>query len=99
MTTNIVTAIVTAYCAGKCCCGPSAKGICANGQRPTQGITIAASRTIKFGSLVEVDGRRYIVQDRLAKRYDSRFDIYFEYHEKAKQFGIKRNQKVTVIIR
>lgn len=98
MTTNIVTAIVTAYCAGKCCCGPSAKGICANGQRPTQGITIAASRTIKFGSLVEVDGRRYIVQDRLAKRYDSRFDIYFTKHSDAKKFGIK-TQQVKVIIK
>jgi 3D (Asp-Asp-Asp) domain-containing protein len=50
-----------------------------------------------LGSTVHVNGKTYTVQDRLAKRYDSRFDIYFESHEKAKQFGIKTNQTVTII--
>ena len=96
MTTNIITAVITAYCACKTCCGLNAKGITANGQRATQGVTIAASRTVKFNSLVEVDGHTYIVQDRLAKRFDSRFDIYFDKHSDAKKFGIKTN-KVTII--
>ena len=99
MMTNIIVATITAYCAGKCCCGPQAKGICANNKPPIQGTTIAASRSIKFGSLVSYNGHVYTVQDRLAKRYDSRFDIYFERHEDAKHFGIKKNQKVVVIIR
>lgn len=97
MTTNILTAVITAYCSCKVCCGPNAKGITANGNRPIQGVTIAASRSLPFGTKVVTSYGVYEVQDRLAKRYDSRFDIYFDSHEKAKQFGIKRNQQVKVI--
>lgn len=96
MITNIITATLSAYCACKTCCGPNAKGITANGQRPKEGITIAASRSIKYGSLISYDGRIYQVQDRLARRYDSRFDIYFAKHSDAKKFGIKTNQTVTI---
>jgi 3D (Asp-Asp-Asp) domain-containing protein len=98
MTTNIVTAVVTAYCSCKLCCGPTAKGITANGNRPIQGTTIAASRKIPLGSSVRIDGHHYVVQDRLARRYDSRFDIYFNRHADAKKFGIK-TQQVKVIIK
>lgn len=97
MITNIVVATITAYCACKTCCGPNAKGITANGQLPTQGITIAAPRKISFGSIVSIQGKSFVVQDRLAKRYDSRFDIYFTKHSDAKKFGIKTNQTVTII--
>ena len=95
MTTNILTAVITAYC----CCAKCTKGTgkTANGKIPTQGITIAASRSLPFGTKVVTSYGVYEVQDRLAKRYDSRFDIYFDSHEKAKQFGIKRNQQVKVI--
>jgi len=96
MTTNILIATITAYCAcTKCTKGT---GITANGNKPKEGITIAASRSLPMGTIVTTGGHSYIVQDRLAKRYDSRFDIYFDSHEKAKHFGIKRNQKVKVIM-
>jgi len=105
LVTNIVIATITAYCACKTCCGPNAKGITANGQRPIQGITIAASRTIPFGSTVASSAipkslsarQTLVVQDRLARRYDSRFDIYMSSHESARKFGIKTNQTVTII--
>jgi len=61
-----------------------------------QGTTIAASRAIPLGSSVIVAGHTYIVQDRLAKKYDGRFDVYFEKHSEALQFGIK-TQTVVVI--
>lgn len=98
MTTNILTAVVTAYCACKTCCGPNAKGITANGKVPQEGVTIAASRKIPFGSKVIIDNREYTVQDRLAVRYDSRFDLYFKSHKVALQHGI-RTQQVIVIIK
>jgi len=99
MTTNVITAVVTAYCAcTEICCPKSSKGICANNRPPVQGTTIAASRTIPLGSSVIVAGHTYIVQDRLAKRYDKRFDIYFSSHQAAKNFGIK-TQTVVVIIK
>jgi 3D (Asp-Asp-Asp) domain-containing protein len=96
MTTNVVVAVVTAYCKCNLCCGPNAKGICANNKPPIAGVTIAASRNIPLGSKVEVLGKTYTVQDRLAKRFDNRFDIYFASHKDAKQFGIRTN-KVTII--
>lgn len=99
MTTNIITATITAYCVCKLCCGPNAKGITANGQHPIEQKTIAASRSIPFGSKIIFAGREYTVQDRLARRYDSRFDIYFTKHEDARKFGIKTNQTIKVILK
>lgn len=97
MITNILIATITAYCACKTCCGPNAKGITASGKTPTINHTVAARRSIPFGSQVIIGQQRYVVEDRLAKRYDSRFDIYFSKHSDAKKFGIKTNQTVTVI--
>ena len=97
MTTNILTAIVTAYCACTNCCGPNAKGITADGHKAKQGITIAAPRSLPFGAKITIDGHTYTVQDRLAVRYDNRYDIYFRSHKKAKAFGIKTNQTIKII--
>jgi len=97
MITNIVVATITAYCACKTCCGPNAKGICANNKPPIQGVTVAGPRVLPLGTTAIIAGHSYTVQDRLAKRYDSRFDIYFAKHSDAKKFGIKTNQTVTII--
>lgn len=102
--TNIITATLTAYCSCKEIC-TKGTGITANGNKPKQQHTIAASRAIPFGSQVHIQGLQkqrdlysvFIVEDRLARRYDSRFDIYFESHEKARQFGIKTNQTIKII--
>ena len=96
MTTNIITATITAYCACKLCCGPNAKGINANNTRPIPNHSIAASRKIQLGSKVIIAGHTYTVDDRLARKYDSRFDIFFATHKDALQFGIK-TQTVTII--
>lgn len=97
MITNIITATLTAYCSCKLCCGQQAKGVTASGARARQNITIAASRQIPLGTRAIVNGHEYIVQDRLAQRYDPRFDIYFTKHTDALKFGIKTNQTVMVI--
>jgi len=95
----ITNAILTAYCACAICCGKHAKqGLTASGNKPTQGITIAASRSIPLGSKVTLsNGHTYIVQDRLAKRFDSRFDIYFTSHKAALEFGKKKGETVIVV--
>ena len=96
--TNIITnAIITAYCACQVCCGHAAKGLTASGQKPQEGVTVAASRVYPLGSTLHYNGHTYIIQDRLAKRYDNRVDVYFNSHLKAKQFGIKTNQTLTII--
>jgi len=94
--TNIITATVTAYCSCRVCCGPNAHGITASGTPPVQGRTIAASRSIPLGSKVIIAEKTYVVEDRLAKRFDNRFDLFFRSHQEAKRFG-KRTLKVMII--
>lgn len=88
--TKLVT--VTAYCKCKTCCGKWAKyGNTASGVKPKQGVTIAATRSIPFGTKVQIAGVGLrTVQDRLAYRYDDRIDLYFDSHMEALKFGIKR---------
>lgn len=91
----ITNAIVTAYCALACCCGPKDKsniGITASGKMATEGRTIAAPRHIPLGSIVRVEGfkKPFIVEDRTARRYNGRWDIYMDSHISAKNFGRKK---------
>ena len=94
--TNVILATITGYCACQLCCGPRAQHLTASGRNPTPTNTIAAPRSIPFGSHIVVAGRRYTVEDRTAKRFDGRFDIYFANHAAAKRFGRQTNT-VTII--
>lgn len=88
-----MTALVTAYCACALCCGREG-GLTASGARPVVGITIAAPRSIPFGSRVSIrlpqGWRTFTVQDRTSRRYDGRFDVFMPDHHSAKRFGIGR---------
>lgn len=89
---------VTAYCSCVKCCGKWSKyNKTASGDTPKQGITIAAPRNIPFKTklLIENVGIR-TVQDRLAKKYDSRIDVYFTNHNDALTFG-KKQLKVKIV--
>ena len=88
----LTNAIITAYCACTICCGPKATGLAANGRPPVQGITVAGPRSLALGTRVRIDGHTYVVNDRTARRYDGRFDIYFKSHDAARRFGIRTNQ-------
>lgn len=97
--TNI---IATSYCACVLCCGHKATGITAIVRPPVEGITIAAPRSIPLGTLVrlELPALRWTnvfrVEDRTARRYDGRWDVYIEDHQKARRFGLQRGN-VTII--
>jgi 3D (Asp-Asp-Asp) domain-containing protein len=65
---------------------------------PIEGLTIAGPRRFPFGSVVILsDGRKFIIQDRLARKYDNRFDIFVHSHKRAKKMGIMKNERVIVI--
>ena len=88
---------VTAYCACEICCGKSATGITASGRRPVEGRTVAASRSIPLGTRIHIEGIGWrVVEDRTARRYDGRVDIFFASHKEALKFG-KQERKVTII--
>jgi 3D (Asp-Asp-Asp) domain-containing protein len=92
-----ITATVTAYCSCPKCCNRWSGGPTASGKLPREGVTVAAPRRLKFGTRIYIEGvGERLVQDRLAKRYDNRFDVYFNDHDVATRFG-KRQLKVKVI--
>ena len=88
---------VTAYCPCKVCCGQWAGGPTASGKMPKACVTCAGPRSIPFGTRVWIEGVGVrVVQDRLARKYDGRFDLYFATHAEALRFG-KRSLKVKVL--
>lgn len=96
---GVKSEIVTAFCACKKCCGTGAKGITASGKKPVQGVTIAAPVRYKFGSQIKFVGidNIFTVQDRTAKRFGNRFDIFMNSHDEALKFGIKKNFKIEFV--
>ena len=89
---------ITAYCACNKCCGKWSKtGTASVGTKPTAGRTAAGPRHIPLGTVVYIAGvGRRVVEDRTARRYDGRWEIYFNSHQSAKAFG-KRELKVYVL--
>ncbi len=88
---------VTAYCPCHRCCGWWGGGKTASGSKPKQGVTVAGPRGMPLGTRVFIEGiGERIVQDRLSKKYDSRFDLFFASHSEAAKFG-KRELRVRVI--
>jgi len=101
---TVTNAIVTFYCACTICCGPGnpAARRTASGTRPVVGQTIAAPRQIPFGSVVQLrevwssvnqHSRRnhvLIVEDRTARRYEGRWDIFVRTHAEARKLGKQR---------
>ena len=95
--TNYVGLVVlSAYCACRLCCEQFADGITASGTRPQQGRTVAAN-WLPFGTRVYLDGVGWrTVEDRMARRFSDRVDVYFDRHADARRFGIRTN-KVWVV--
>lgn len=91
---------VTAYCPCEVCCDEYAinrplnkdgKEIVytASGEIAKEGITVAASKSIPFGTELYIDGHAFTVQDRGSAVTENCIDIYFESHEKAKEWGVQ----------
>ena len=92
--TNVILATITGYCACNQC--TSGLGITAAGNRPQAGFTVAGPRAYPFGSVCIIGSRRFVLQDRTAKRFDGRFDIYFSNHTAAKRFGRQTNLVIII---
>lgn len=83
---------ITAYCPCEICCGQWADGITASGQKATEGVTIAASSKLEFGTVVRIDGHEYAVQDRGGAITGNRMDLYFENHDDALAWGVQTKE-------
>lgn len=85
---------LTAYCPCSKCCGKS-DGITASGTTAIAGRTIAADTSIyPFGTELIINGQAYIVEDRGGAIKGNKIDIFFNDHEEALNFGMKRDVEV-----
>ena len=74
----LVLANVTHYTKQSSCHYPAKNGGCltASGKIATPNKTAACPRKYKFGTKIKIDGKMYECQDRTAKKYGDRFDIF-----------------------
>ena len=101
------SATLTAYCPCVKCCGKTDK-ITASGKLATQSNTIAAPRSIPFGTriAVKMDADIHIigeVEDRGSAIVERdgviKLDIYFDTHQEALEFGILKNVFVLLEVK
>ncbi len=73
----------------------STPDITASGQKVRKGI-VACPAWLKFGTIVEIDGKLYECQDRMNARYawKSHFDILMFDYQQAREFGKQIKQVV-----
>ena len=93
---TITNCIITAYCLLS-----SSTNKCADNKHyPTLNHTIAIGdrSSIQLGSKIVWQGKTFIGQDRMNKRFNGthRFDVFVSSLKEAKQFGIKTNQTVII---
>ena len=77
--------IVTAYTATVEECG-SSDWITASGVPAIEGTTVACD-FLPFGTVVEIDGSEYIVQDRFGGNCPNKIDVYMDSTSEAIKFG------------
>ena len=87
---------ITAYCSCEKCCGKWASvnggGITASGTKVKEGRTIAVCKSqIPFGTEVYIEGMgTYIAEDTGSAIKENCIDVYFDSHEEAWNFGVKK---------
>ncbi len=88
---------ITAYCPCEICCGALADGITYTGGYAEEGRTIAVDPDIiPLGTVVEIDGHRYIAED-IGGGIDGReIDLFFCSHEDALEWG-RQNHEVYLV--
>lgn len=85
---------LTAYCACVKCCGKEpgdpAYGITASGERVKENWTVAADpEVIPIGTLIQINGQVYRVEDVGGLVKGNTVDIYMATHEAALDFGVQ----------
>lgn len=85
--------VSTGYCNCEICCGKNAGGNTASGKKPKAKHTIAVDKNnpeVPMGTKVIINGITYTVEDTGDfDKYGVSFDIYFDKHEQAQDYGRK----------
>ena len=94
--------IATAYCPCERCCGKWAqnrgsKVVGASGHELISGVSVAVDPAVfPYGTVFEVDDKRYIAHDCGGAIKGNKIDFYFDNHQQAVEFG-KQIVKARVI--
>ena len=81
---------ITAYCPCAKCCGKWSDGITSTGVTATEGRTIAVDPSvIPYGSIIEINGNKYVAEDCGGAIKNNRIDLYFDSHEDALEWGVQ----------
>lgn len=82
---------IAAYCSYEICIKKPDGYLTYSGQRPVQGITVAANLEVfQIGDKLRIGGHVYEVQDKLSARAKEKLSLYFDSHEAALAFGRAR---------
>ena len=88
-----ITAVITGY-SSTFRQTDSTPFITASNKRVEQGI-IACPRNIPFGSIIKIEGKDYVCEDRLSQKYPERYDIWFPTEKDAREFG-RQEHKIII---
>ena len=78
---------ITSYTASFEECGKT-DAITASGLPAQEGVTVASDH-LPFGSVIEIDGHLYMVQDRFGAGHTDKIDIFVNDKQKALQYGVQ----------
>lgn len=90
---RVEEAIITYYTASDDECG-KADGITASGRVAREGRTVAADH-LPIGTIIEIEGVQYVVEDRFGGGYNNKIDIYTSSRDHAIKQG-KRKVNVKI---
>ena len=91
---------VTAYCPCEICCGAWADGIVYTGGYAEEGRTIAVDPDIiPLGTVVEIDGQRFIAEDIGGGSSGREIDLFFCSHEDARRYGRQKHEVYPVLVK
>lgn len=89
--------VLTAYCPCAHCCGTANKPT-ASGVMPTANHTLSADTSIfPLGTKLSINGIIYTVEDTGSAIHGNKFDIYFNTHQEALNFGRQTTTDVYVV--
>jgi len=91
------TYVLTAYCPCAYCCGTANKPT-ASGVMPTANHTLSADTSIfPLGTKLSINGMIYTVEDTGSAIHGNKFDVYFNTHQEALNFGRQTTTDVYVV--
>ena len=81
---------VIGYCSCQKCCGKSSKIPPISGVMPRANHTLAAPKTYKLGTRINLEGYGiYVVEDRGGAIRDNSIEIFFSSHQEVLKWGVK----------